>query len=52
LSHTTVDNLQWQAPLAIIRYPDPRLRAVNAKIGVFDDKLRQLAKQMLEVMYQ
>eukprot|EP00775_Hariotina_reticulata_P004972 gene4972-5213_t len=47
-----VDNLEWQTPLAIIRYPDPRLRAVNAKIGVFDDKLRQLAKQMLEVMYQ
>lgn len=39
-------------PLSIIKYPDPRLRAVNAKIAVFDGSLQQLANQMFEIMYQ
>jgi peptide deformylase len=47
-----VEKLEWQAPLQVIKYPDPRLRAPNARIGVFDDSLRELAKQMFEVMYQ
>lgn len=47
-----VDKLEWQLPLEIVKYPDPRLRAPNAKIGVFDDKLKDLAKHMFEVMYQ
>lgn len=47
-----VDKLEWSNPLSIIKYPDPRLRAVNAKIAVFDDSLKQLASQMMEVMYQ
>lgn len=42
----------FETPLNVIEYPDPRLRAVNAKIGSFDDKLRELAHAMLEVMYQ
>lgn len=36
----------------MLQYPDPRLRAVNARIGVFDDTLRKLAEEMFEVMYQ
>ncbi|KAL4445735.1 hypothetical protein ABPG77_008934 [Micractinium sp. CCAP 211/92] len=44
--------LEWQAPLAVLQYPDPRLRAVNARIGVFDETLRKLAEEMFEVMYQ
>jgi peptide deformylase len=47
-----VDKLEWQVPLQVIKYPDPRLRAPNARIGVFDDSLRELARQMFEVMYQ
>jgi len=47
-----VEKLEWQTPLSIIKYPDPRLRAVNAKIAVFDDTLQQLANQMFEIMYQ
>jgi hypothetical protein len=47
-----VDKLEWSTPLCIIKYPDPRLRAVNAKIGVFDDSLKQLANQMFDIMYQ
>jgi peptide deformylase len=49
---TAVDKLEWATPLSIIKYPDPRLRAVNAKIAVFDDSLKQLASQMMEIMYQ
>ncbi|KAF6255221.1 peptide deformylase [Scenedesmus sp. NREL 46B-D3] len=48
----TIEKLEWQAPLQVVKYPDPRLRAPNARIGVFDDSLRELAKQMFEVMYQ
>ena len=46
-----VKDLQWERPLQIVNYPDPRLRAVNARIGRFDAKLEQLGKEMLEVMY-
>jgi hypothetical protein len=47
-----VSKLEWQSPLQVVKYPDPRLRAVNAKIGTFDDSLVALAKEMLEIMYQ
>lgn len=46
-----VTSLEWQSPLSILKYPDPRLRAVNAKIGVFNETLLRLAKEMIEVMY-
>jgi peptide deformylase len=46
-----VEKLEWQAPLRIIRYPDPRLRAVNARVGVFDESLKELSRQMCDVMY-
>ena len=44
--------LEWQSPLAVLRYPDPRLRAQNGRIGVFDESLRKLAEEMFEVMYE
>ena len=44
--------LEWQSPLAVLQYPDPRLRVANARIGVCDDSLKQLAAEMFEVMYQ
>ena len=47
----TAKELHWERPLQIIKYPDPRLRAVNARIGIFDDRVRQLGQEMLEVMY-
>ena len=43
--------IEWQSPLSIIQYPDPRLRAVNGRVGVFDDKLAALSREMFEVMY-
>jgi len=36
----------------IVLYPDPRLRAKNAPIDVFDQELADLARQMFELMYQ
>ena len=50
-SSAAVKDLQWSSPLQIIKYPDPRLRAVNARIGTFDSKVEQLGKELLEVMY-
>lgn len=37
--------------LRILKYPHPQLRAENAKIELFDDNLKQLASEMLLVMY-
>ena len=45
-------DLSWESPLQIARYPDPRLRAPNLRIGVFDERLRQLAAEMFEIMYE
>lgn len=48
---SAVTNIEWQAPLSIISYPDPRLRAVNGRVGAFDDRLAKLAREMFDVMY-
>ena len=37
--------------LTILRYPDPRLHKIAKKVSVFDDRLRQLAADMAETMY-
>jgi peptide deformylase len=37
--------------LAILEYPDPRLRTKAKPIGAVDDAVRQLADDMLETMY-
>jgi peptide deformylase len=39
------------APLSILRYPDPRLHKVAAKIIQVDDDIRKLIKDMAETMY-
>ncbi len=51
LLRSAVTKLEWQSPLQIIKYPDPRLRAPNARINVFDDSLLRLAKEMTQLMY-
>jgi peptide deformylase len=40
------------AKLSILRYPDPRLHIVAKPVAVVDDRIRQLADDMLELMYQ
>ena len=37
--------------LAILKYPDPRLKAPAAEIGAIDDDIRRLAGRMLEILY-
>lgn len=39
------------ALLPILHYPDPRLHQVAARVEQFDEKLRQLIKDMAETMY-
>lgn len=36
--------------LKVIHYPDPRLRKISARVEQFDDRLKQLAGRMLELM--
>lgn len=38
--------------LSITYYPDPLLRRISAEITGVDDELRQLARDMLETMYE
>lgn len=40
------------AKLSILRYPDPRLHTVAKPVEVVDDRIRQLADDMLELMYK
>lgn len=39
------------ALLSILRYPDPRLHKVAARVERVDDKIRQLIKDMAETMH-
>jgi peptide deformylase len=39
------------ALLTILRYPDPRLHKVAAKVDRVDDKIRKLIKDMADTMY-
>ena len=39
------------ALLSILRYPDPRLHKVAAKVTRVDDKIRKLIKDMADTMY-
>jgi len=38
--------------LAVLRYPDPRLRAPNADVTRFDAALATLAADMFALMYR
>ncbi|KAG0585177.1 hypothetical protein KC19_3G264500 [Ceratodon purpureus] len=44
--------LEFESPLDVILYPDPRLRAKNKFINVFDEKLQQLVNEMFDIMYK
>lgn len=45
-------SLEYETPLKIVLYPDPRLRVKNKRIAKFDEKLEKFAKEMFEVMYK
>ena len=36
----------------ILKFPDPKLRAVAEKVTVFDKELQELTDDMLETMYE
>ncbi|CAI9098428.1 OLC1v1035072C1 [Oldenlandia corymbosa var. corymbosa] len=48
----TPADLQFDAPLKIVEYPDPILRAKNKRINTFDDNLKKLVDEMFDVMYK
>ena len=45
-------DLQFESPLEIVKYPDPRLRVKNKPISTFDDNLKKLVDEMFDVMYK
>eukprot|EP00741_Cyanophora_paradoxa_P001845 tig00000507_g1788.t1 len=48
----SIDSRLLEAPLEIVKYPDPRLRAKNEEIRVFDANLAKLVERMFEAMYR
>ncbi|CAM8971151.1 unnamed protein product [Rhodiola kirilowii] len=48
----TESDMQFESPLRIVEYPDPRLRARNKRIETFDENLKKLAEEMFDVMYK
>jgi peptide deformylase len=38
--------------LPILRFPDPRLKKVAARVDQIDDSIRRLAADMAETMYE
>ncbi|KAL7135815.1 hypothetical protein ABFS83_11G123200 [Erythranthe nasuta] len=45
-------DLQFEGPLKIIEYPDPKLRAKNKRVDTFDESLKKLVDEMFDVMYK
>ncbi|CAH9067968.1 unnamed protein product [Cuscuta europaea] len=41
----------FEAPLKVVEYPDPILRAKNKTICSFDDNLKKVVDEMFDVMY-
>ncbi|KAK7833580.1 peptide deformylase 1b [Quercus suber] len=44
------EDVRFQAPLKIVEYPDPILRAKNKRIDSFDDNLQKLVHEMFDVI--
>ncbi|XP_071734991.1 peptide deformylase 1B, chloroplastic/mitochondrial [Rutidosis leptorrhynchoides] len=45
-------DLQFEAPLKIVLYPDPILRAKNKRVDTFDENLKRLVDEMFDLMYK
>lgn len=46
-----VQTVEFDSPVQIVLYPDPRLRAPNARVKLPAKGLEELARQMFKVMY-
>eukprot|EP00897_Mesotaenium_endlicherianum_P005516 jgi/Mesen1/4993/ME000248S04280 len=44
--------IEFASPLQIVMYPDPKLRAKNKRVNVFDENLEKLIDEMLDIMYK
>ncbi|KAL6587465.1 Peptide deformylase 1B, chloroplastic [Orobanche minor] len=45
-------DLLFKAPLEVVKYPDPILRAKNKRVNMFDESLKRLVHEMFDVMYR
>ncbi|CAJ2669741.1 unnamed protein product [Trifolium pratense] len=45
-------DFEFEAPLKVLKYPDPKLRIKNKRIVTFDDDLKKLVHEMFDVMYK
>ncbi|KAK9061712.1 hypothetical protein SSX86_018895 [Deinandra increscens subsp. villosa] len=45
-------DMHFEAPLKIVLYPDPKLRAKNKRVVTFDENLKKLVDEMFDVMYK
>ncbi|KAL6497544.1 Peptide deformylase 1B, chloroplastic [Orobanche hederae] len=45
-------DLLFKAPLEVVKYPDPILRAKNKRVNMFDESLKKLVYEMFDVMYR
>jgi peptide deformylase len=45
-------DFEFEAPLKVLKYPDPKLRLKNKRIVTFDDDLKKLVDEMFDVMYK
>ncbi|KAJ9540603.1 hypothetical protein OSB04_027109 [Centaurea solstitialis] len=52
IAAATPEDMQFEAPLKIVLYPDPILRAKNKRVDTFDDNLKKLVDEMFDVMYK
>ncbi|KAF6157394.1 hypothetical protein GIB67_004332 [Kingdonia uniflora] len=48
----STDDILFESPLKIVKYPDPILRAGNKRIGTFDENLKKLVFEMFDIMYK
>ncbi|XP_058763475.1 peptide deformylase 1B, chloroplastic/mitochondrial-like [Vicia villosa] len=45
-------DFEFEAPLQVLKYPDPKLRTKNKRIATFDDSTKKLVHEMFDVMYK
>ena len=51
--HSPAGELRFESPLEVVLYPDPRLRAPNKKVNLFNDPaLKRLVDEMFDCMYR
>ncbi|KVI09197.1 Formylmethionine deformylase [Cynara cardunculus var. scolymus] len=52
IATATPADMHFEAPLKIVLYPDPILRAKNKRVDTFDENLKKLVDEMFDLMYK